>query len=280
MASEPEETSPPRPPASSFLNKVPVPLVTLVAVAVLVGLVFSGVLPPEVRIPGSQDGSTSSLTSTTVATTGLEGNLDLTILSDGVMVAGLLPDLAGVDGEVSVVAIGHDPSPFGAVPIVVVNQTSMTMERVRVAITIRDSDGVLAGSGESDWWVNPYRLSPGDLAIGRVFIDGTMPEQPTFEFTTSFSESRIDRDDPTSLRITEAAVSDGNLTARAVNITSLRVRSVTAGAVCFDKSGNASHYTENPGAPSAAGPGQSVVMTLSHGECSGVLITAWGHQDD
>lgn len=94
-------------------------------------------------------------------------------------------------GEVAVAILGPVRSTFGSayIPVVVRNNTELTVESANVAIVVRDSsDAMIAVTETSSMY--PNRIPPGEIAFGEAFLSNTtLPNDASFEtLVTSDSE--------------------------------------------------------------------------------------------
>lgn len=152
-----------------------------------------------------------------------------------------LPPLPEGDPDiVAVIAVGAPVR--SSVPVVVRNNTGTTVALDDVFGVARDQQGTLVLSGEVSN-VAPYRLPPGQIAVGYVYFGEDVPEGVTLEFEPQaepFEESEFGSQD---LRVIEAEVAADGIVGIAGNPTAEKLSgpfSVTG--VCFDSSGEVRGY--------------------------------------
>lgn len=99
----------------------------------------------------------------------------------------LLPDTN--NGEVEVIAAG-EPNAQGYIPIVVRNNSDITVGGATAQVAARDAAGKLVGVGETliNHAMKPYLLNPGDIAIGFIVVQGGVPDGAELTFSATASE--------------------------------------------------------------------------------------------
>jgi len=131
---------------------------------------------PSTTATGDTDSTEAQETTTSAAPSGPKD-------SPYLFLQGTVSVREGEPGKLAVVFVGTPSGDFGStVPVMVRNNTAMSVGNIEVNGTARAADGSLAGSGSSQEF-EPAVLEPGEWGFGYIYFDSTLAADATIEAT-------------------------------------------------------------------------------------------------
>ncbi|MBI5962406.1 MAG: hypothetical protein HY863_02930 [Chloroflexi bacterium] len=190
----------------------------------------------------------------------------------------------GESGKISVVAFGKFK--YSSIPIVIRNNTSEDVIRVKVLGIAKSVEGTMLASG-GDQGFYPNIVRPGEIALGYVYFgsDINLPEDVKYEFEASAKPKNPDTtkfENIRDLEIFEANLVDRRIIGLLKNTYSEMVHGpISVNVFCFDTDGNIlsdnSDFTDKDQVLfDETIPFQ---VDLGNNQCPVYLITASGYID-
>jgi len=136
------------------------------------------------------------------------------------------------DPGLSVILAGP-PSMFGAVPVVVRNNTDEPVYDIQISATARDAAGAILGTGPGRDF-SPSYVPPGGVAFGRVLFGDTPLDNATIDYLVSGDQSAGFIFSSRDLDINEHNLVNGNVVGLMVNSHNTPVTLINVVVACFD----------------------------------------------
>jgi hypothetical protein len=238
--------------------------------------------PTEVSAakPTTEPTATAAPTDTPSPTDTPEPTFDTTIYVTGLNIT--LDDIPQGEPGLSIVLAGP-PSRFGAVPVVVRNNTDEPVYDIKISATARDEAGSVLGTGPGDDFAPSY-LPPGGIAFGRVLFGETPLDGATIEYlitgddTTGLIFSNRD------LEVIEHNLVSGNVVGLMLNNHDTPVELINVAVICFDDAGIPTtirdSYTDQDRVEAGAELPFSVDLLGDEAQCGRYFITGGGWRSD
>jgi hypothetical protein len=188
-----------------------------------------------------------------------------------------VPD--GTPGEVTVVAIG--PTGGEYVPVVVRNDTDAVVVDAQVSMEAVGPDGEVVVRGSLRGELAPYRLQPGEIAVGDVWFGGAaIPADATLEAETSVPDDDS-FPDKVDYEIREATVEDGMVSGVIANGSDRPTGDLTAmvTVMCFDGATPTVREGIILSSPPALAPGEEAPFAVERfldTQCEEYLVAVGG----
>jgi hypothetical protein len=187
----------------------------------------------------------------------------------------------GESGKISVIAVGKFSQ--SSIPIVVRNNTSEDVIRIKVSSVAKSVDGTMLASG-GELSFNPNLVRPGEIAIGDIYFsnDINLPEDVKFDFEASAKPKNPDTMKYENIRDLE--ISESNLIGeRIVGLLKNTNSEIVNGPIsvvvfCFDTNGNLlSNYSDFTDKDQASlNETIPFQVGLGNSQCPIYLISAYG----
>lgn len=191
-------------------------------------------------------------------------------------------DLPAGDPGLVVIAAGP-PSQFGAIPIVVRNNTDAPVYDLDISATARDAAGSVLGTGPGRD-ITPVYVPPGGIAFGRVLFEDTPLDGAEIEYLITGD------DDPGSifirrnLEVVEHNLVGGNIVGNLLNSNAAPLDLINVAVMCFDDTLTPitvrDSYTDQERVESGAQLPFSVDLLGDEAQCGRYLLAARGTETD
>ncbi len=191
-------------------------------------------------------------------------------------------DLPAGDPGLVVIAAGP-PNRFGAIPVLVRNNTNAPAYRLEISATARDAAGSVLGTGSSIDLLPTY-VPPAGVAFGRVLFQDTPLDEAAIEYLVTGSDDPgtifIRRD----LEVIEHNLVSGNIVGSLLNTNAAALEIINVGVICFDDTFvptvSRDNYTDQERVESGAQLPFSVDLLGDEAQCDRYLLAARGTETD
>ncbi|MBX7252393.1 MAG: hypothetical protein K1X50_10445 [Candidatus Promineofilum sp.] len=187
-------------------------------------------------------------------------------------------------GEPGLVVIAAGPpNQFGAIPVVVRNNTDTPVYNLDISATARDTAGRVLGTGSSLDLLPSY-VPPAGVAFGRVLFQDTPLDGATIEYLVTGSDDPgtifIRRD----LEVIEHNLVSGNVVGSLLNSNAAALDLINVAVICFDDTlvptVSRDNYTDQERVESGAQLPFSVDLLGDEAQCDRYLLAARGTETD
>lgn len=191
-------------------------------------------------------------------------------------------DLPAGDPGLVVIAAGP-PNQFGAIPVVIRNNTDAPVYRLEISATARNATGSVLGTGSSIDLLPTY-VPPAGVAFGRVLFQDTPLDGATIEYLITGSDDPgtifIRRD----LEVIEHNLVSGNVVGSLLNSSAAALELINVGVICFDETFvptvSRDNYTDQERVETGAQLPFSVDLLGDEAQCDRYFMAARGTETD
>lgn len=179
---------------------------------------------------------------------------------------------AGQPSAVSVIQVGS-PSTDG-IPVVIRNETTVSVSRIGVLATVRDSAGMLLAAEVA--LIHPTIIPAGAIGFDVVPVVLAHPPADAVIALEAFPMERAEgTPDSPPVAIVSAEIAGNQIGGTARNDTNAPIRSALARALCFDAAGAADDLAMQPIVPPRDVPpgGEFAYGVVIAGQCDRFLVS-------